>query len=151
MANLFYFESHLSINSQCFHLNMTKTLIAIHCPPAARVSNYNFHTCFLYPCFFGVSNRRVLLLENKWSPFSFITFIAFLYPSVCSLVTQLIILVLSLSRLCFNISSFFTCSYIHGSHTIKRFLFWYKRSKTEKKSGQKHKARLLMKAIKLFM
>lgn len=45
MANLFYFESHLSISSQCFHLNMTKTLIAIHCPPAARVSNYNFHTC----------------------------------------------------------------------------------------------------------
>lgn len=39
----FYFESHLSIS---FHLNMTKTLIAIHCPPAARVSNYNFHTCF---------------------------------------------------------------------------------------------------------
>lgn len=40
-----YFESHLSIGSQCFHLNMTKILVAIHCPPAARVSNYNFHTC----------------------------------------------------------------------------------------------------------
>lgn len=35
----------ISASVVSFHLNMTKTLIAIHCPPAARVSNYNFHTC----------------------------------------------------------------------------------------------------------